>query len=67
MKRLLLLPLTYISIFSLSQEVPVVVPQSPQAASLSKYSEFHVSTFTEIPSILNNVENNFILYIRFFN
>ncbi len=51
MKRLLLLLLLHISACCFCQELPVVVPQSPQAASLSKYSEFPVGDFTGIPRI----------------
>ncbi|HLO60907.1 MAG TPA: RHS repeat domain-containing protein [Bacteroidales bacterium] len=34
-----------------AQDLPVVIPKSPEAAALSKYSEFPVGTFTGIPSI----------------
>lgn len=53
MKKLILLPIALLSFWCYGQEysVPVVVPQSPQAASLSKYNEYPVGNFTGIPSI----------------
>jgi YD repeat-containing protein len=51
MKKLILLSLAFISTSSFGQQLPSVIPQSPEAAALSKYSEFPVGTFTGIPGI----------------
>ncbi|WP_010518690.1 RHS repeat domain-containing protein [Croceivirga radicis] len=37
--------------FANAQELPEVVPQTPEAAALSKYSEYPIGSFTGIPSI----------------
>jgi YD repeat-containing protein len=51
MKKLFLLLFAFLHASIFSQQLPVVIPQSPEAASLSKYCEYPVGSFTGIPSI----------------
>jgi hypothetical protein len=49
MKKLLLL--FFCSYFGFSQDLPTIVPPSPEAASLAKFTEIPVSLYTGVPNI----------------
>jgi hypothetical protein len=52
MKKLFVLLLLLIcNLIAFTQEIPVIIPQSPEAASLAKYSEYPVGDFSGIPAI----------------
>lgn len=52
MKKLVLFLLLIVTTSNLfGQELPNIISQTPEAAALSKYSEYPVGTFTGVPSI----------------
>ncbi|MCX2839452.1 hypothetical protein OQ279_14975 [Salinimicrobium sp. MT39] len=51
MKNIIIYSFLIFSIVLHSQELPQVVPQTPDAAALSKYSEYPLGNFTGVPEI----------------